>query len=42
MNGKQSKKLKRVAKMMAIGKSESEQNKIYNRLKQIHTKTKGK
>jgi len=42
MNGKQSKKLKRVAKMMAIGKSESEKNKICNRLKEVHKKTKGK
>lgn len=42
MTGKQAKKLRRLSKMIAVGKPEVVQNKVYDRLKEVHTKTKGK
>lgn len=36
MNGKQSKKLMRIARSMTIGKSKKETDRVYERLKLIH------
>lgn len=37
MNGKKAKKLRRISKVLAVGKPPSEQKRIYNNLKTIKT-----
>jgi len=40
MKGKSAKKLRRLAKLMTVGKLPSETEKVYKRLKDIHKKNK--
>jgi len=41
MKGKSAKKLRRLAKLMTVGKLPAETEKVYKRLKEVHKNNKG-
>ena len=41
MKGKSAKKLRRLSKVIGVGKTPQEQDKIYQRLKKVHKSNKG-